>query len=213
MASIVSSGIGSGLDIAGIVQSLVAAEGQPVDARISQQEARAQAKLSAFGSLKAALADLRDKLDVMKSLDKFLSRTAVSGDEEFFTVSAAGTDNQVFFSVGTREWQLETPNQNDFEPGSSRTYFLRDIENLKMHHITEIGLRKVGTDGWLPEEIMVWINDDELVGGPTYDAVINEFLDSGPGAGLRHGLKWVAPDYPQPTPVSTALATGPPEHA
>lgn len=88
MASIVSSGIGSGLDIAGIVQSLVAAEGQPVESRISQQEARAQAKLSGFGSLKSALADLRDRLDVMKNLDKFLSRKATSGNEDYFTVSA-----------------------------------------------------------------------------------------------------------------------------
>jgi flagellar hook-associated protein 2 len=91
MASIVSSGIGSGLDIAGIVQSLVAAEGQPVESRISQQEARAQGKLSAFGSLKSALADLRDKLDIMQNLDKFLSRKAISGNEDYFTVSA-GTD-------------------------------------------------------------------------------------------------------------------------
>lgn len=88
MPSIVSTGIGSGLDIAGIVQQLVVAEGQPVETRISQQEARAQAKLSAFGSLKAALADLRDKLDAMKNLDKFLARKAISGNEEFFTVSA-----------------------------------------------------------------------------------------------------------------------------
>lgn len=88
MPSIVSTGIGSGLDIAGIVQQLVVAEGQPVEARISQQEARAQAKLSAFGSLKSALADLRDKLDVMKNLDKFLARKAVSGNEDFFSVSA-----------------------------------------------------------------------------------------------------------------------------
>ena len=88
MASIISSGIGSGLDIAGIVQQLVAAEGQPVEARISQQEARAQAKLSAFGSLKSALADFRDKLEVMKDLNKFLSRRAISGDEDFFTVTA-----------------------------------------------------------------------------------------------------------------------------
>lgn len=88
MASIVSTGIGSGLDIAGIVQQLVAAEGQPVESRIGQQEARAQAKLSAFGSLKSALSDFRDKLDVMQSLDKFLSRTASSGNEDYFTVSA-----------------------------------------------------------------------------------------------------------------------------
>ncbi|MCH9695730.1 MAG: flagellar filament capping protein FliD [Gammaproteobacteria bacterium] len=88
MASIVSTGIGSGLDIAGIVQSLVAAEGQPVESRLGQQEFRAQAKLSAFGSLKSALSDLRDKLEVMQSLDKFLSRKAFSGNEEAFTVSA-----------------------------------------------------------------------------------------------------------------------------
>jgi flagellar hook-associated protein 2 len=76
------------LDIAGIVQQLVAAEGQPVESRLGQQEIRAQAKLSAFGSLKSALAGLRDKLEVMQSLDKFLSRSAISGNEEKFTVSA-----------------------------------------------------------------------------------------------------------------------------
>jgi len=55
--------------------------------RLGLKEAQAQAKLSAFGSLKSALADFRDKLDVMKNLDKFLSRKAVSGNEEKFTVS------------------------------------------------------------------------------------------------------------------------------
>jgi len=90
MASIVSSGIGSGLDIAGIVQSLVAAEGTPVETRISQKEARAQARLSAFGSLKSALADFRDKLNAMKTADAFLARKATSGDAEAFTVTASG---------------------------------------------------------------------------------------------------------------------------
>lgn len=89
MASIVSTGIGSGLDIAGIVQSLVAAEGQPVETRIGQQEARAQSKLSAFGSLKSALADFRDKLEIMQDQEKFLARKATSSNEDVFTVSAA----------------------------------------------------------------------------------------------------------------------------
>jgi len=99
MPSIVSTGIGSGLDIAGIVQQLVAAEGQPVESRIGQQEARAQAKLSAFGSLKSALSDFRDKLDVMQSLDKFLSRTASSGNEDYFTVSAGTNALPASYSV------------------------------------------------------------------------------------------------------------------
>ena len=59
-----------------------------MESRISQQEARAQGKLSAFGSLKSALADFRDKLEIMKTLDKFLSRKAVSSNEDYFTVTA-----------------------------------------------------------------------------------------------------------------------------
>ncbi len=90
MASIISSGIGSGLDIAGIVQGLVAAEGQPVETRIAQKEARAQAKLSAFGSLKSALSSLRDKLSEMKTLDGFIARSAASSNEDIFTATATG---------------------------------------------------------------------------------------------------------------------------
>lgn len=88
MASIVSTGIGSGLDISGIVQQLVLAEGQPVEARITQRESRTQAKLSGFGNLKAALADFQDRLDKMQDLDKFLARRAISSNEDYFTVSA-----------------------------------------------------------------------------------------------------------------------------
>lgn len=99
MASIISAGIGSGLDIAGIVQQLVAAEGQPVEARIAQQEARAQAKLSAFGGLKSVLADLRDKLDAMKNLDSFLARKAVSGNEELFTTTVGTAAQPARYTV------------------------------------------------------------------------------------------------------------------
>ena len=91
MASIVSTGIGSGLDIAGIVQSLVAAEGQPVELRIGQNEAKAQSKLSAFGSLKATLSDFRDKLDAMKDANSFLARAASSGNEDVFTAITTST--------------------------------------------------------------------------------------------------------------------------
>lgn len=99
MASITSSGIGSGLDVAGIVQQLVAAEGQPVEARIARQEARVQAELSAFGGLKSALADFRDKLDVMKSLDSFLTRKAVSGNEESYTATVGTSAQPASYSI------------------------------------------------------------------------------------------------------------------
>lgn len=93
MASITSSGIGSGLDVAGIVQQLVAAEAQPVEVRLARQEARVQAELSAFGSVKSVLAEFRDKLAAMKNLDSFLARKAVSGNEESYA-AIVGTSAQ-----------------------------------------------------------------------------------------------------------------------
>ncbi len=99
MPSIVSTGIGSGLDISGIVQSLVAAEGQPVELRIGQKEARAQSKLSAFGSLKSALSDFRDKLDAMKTADKFLTRKALSGNEDVFNASTSSNATPARYDI------------------------------------------------------------------------------------------------------------------
>lgn len=88
MASIVSTGIGSGLDVSGIVQQLVTAEGAPVEGRLAQREAFAQSKLSAFGSIKSALSDLKSRADAIQSLDSLLTRSATSGDEDAFTVTA-----------------------------------------------------------------------------------------------------------------------------
>lgn len=86
MATITSSGIGSGLDIAGLVQQLVAAEGQPLEFRIARQEATIQAKLSAFGSLKSSLSAFDDQLQKMNTLNTFLARKASSADEDLLTV-------------------------------------------------------------------------------------------------------------------------------
>lgn len=120
----------------------------------------------------------------------------------------ASTDNRVFFTVGTREWQLNDPNRNDFERGNVDRFTISGIEGLRMDLVREIGLRKNGRDGWLPDRIRVWFNDPSAAGAPDYDGAIGIWLDGGSGAQLKHGLKWVAPDYPQPVPISTD-PTGP----
>ena len=91
MANITSLGIGSGLDIGGLVQQLVATEGQAAGIRIAQQEASVQAKLSAFGSLKSSLSSLSDELEKMTDLAALLVRNASSADEEFLTATADET--------------------------------------------------------------------------------------------------------------------------
>lgn len=96
---IISSGIGSGLDIAGLVQQLVAAEAEPVEARLGVAEVRVQAKLSAFGSLQSALASFRDSLEPLKSLDSFLSRSATSENEEVFAATVSGSASPASYGV------------------------------------------------------------------------------------------------------------------
>src|SRR6056297_895790 len=99
MASITSTGIGSGLDVGGIVEQLVAAEGQPAQQRFARQEARAQSELSAYGTLKSALSDFRDQLDGMQSLNSLLTRKASSGNEELFAVVPDETAIPASYSV------------------------------------------------------------------------------------------------------------------
>src|SRR5690606_33513052 len=82
MGSLISSGIGSGLDIAGLVRRLVEAEGAPQTARLNLREAEAQAKLSALATIRSALAEFRSALDAISDIDAFRGRTAtVSGTE------------------------------------------------------------------------------------------------------------------------------------
>lgn len=103
MASITSTGIGSGLDIAGLVGQLVAAEAAPVETRLGIQEAKAQSKLSAFGSLKSALADFRDQLDAMRKVDSLQVRKAASENEDLFTVSVSKNALPAKYSIEVQQ--------------------------------------------------------------------------------------------------------------
>src|SRR5690606_17151663 len=82
MGSLISSGIGSGLDIAGLVRRLVEVEGAPQTARLNLREAEAQAKLSALATIRSALAEFRSALGAISDIESFRGRTAtVSGSE------------------------------------------------------------------------------------------------------------------------------------
>lgn len=91
MGSIVTSGVGSGLDVQGLVQKLVTAEGAPKTARLDQQEATAQAKLSALGTLRAALAKFQDTVSTLKSIDKFQGRQVSLSSDDFLAATSDST--------------------------------------------------------------------------------------------------------------------------
>ena len=88
MSSLSSPGIGSGLDVAGIVSQLVAAERAPTQTRLDQREAQALAKLSALGIVKGAVGTFQSVLEPLLNLDSFQGRTTRSENEEIFTATA-----------------------------------------------------------------------------------------------------------------------------
>lgn len=93
MASITTMGMGSGLDIGGLVSQLVAAEGAPTSQRLDRQERQAAATLSALGTLKSGLASLRagaEKLAEAATADA--DAYAASSSEEEILSASAGDD-------------------------------------------------------------------------------------------------------------------------
>ncbi len=87
--ALTSSGIGSGLDIDGLVTQLIQAEGAAPKLRLDRKEATLQADLSAFGQLKSALSDFKSALSGLNNESTFKARSSVSSNNELFTASAS----------------------------------------------------------------------------------------------------------------------------
>ncbi len=86
--SISSTGIGSGLDVASLVQQLVAADRAPTANRIDAVERKTKAEISAFGALRSAFDGLRTAIGRLRSGDVAEARKATVQAEAGFTASA-----------------------------------------------------------------------------------------------------------------------------
>lgn len=91
MTDIRATGLGTGIDVQGIVDGLVAAERTPVANRLNLQEARTNAELSALGQLKSALSTFRDSLAGLRDIDGFQKRSVSVGNDAKLTASATTT--------------------------------------------------------------------------------------------------------------------------
>lgn len=89
MATLTSGGIGSGLDVAGLVNQLIAAERTPAEKRLAGKEADLKAQLSAFGQIRSALDKLKTALDALKAPTLLNTVAASSADGTRFTASTA----------------------------------------------------------------------------------------------------------------------------
>ncbi len=88
MAGISAPGLGSGLDVNGIISQLMAVESQPL-AKLDQREAGYQAEISGYGTLKSALSSLQTSLTALGEPDTY---HATSGSTTDDAVLALDTD-------------------------------------------------------------------------------------------------------------------------
>lgn len=86
--AISSAGLGSGLDVNGIISKLMQVEAQPLTA-LATKEASFQAKLTAYGSIRGALSTFQGAVRALNDPAKFQSLKATSSDTTIATASAA----------------------------------------------------------------------------------------------------------------------------
>ena len=96
------TGIGSGMDVNGMVKALLNAEAAPKTAQLDRLEKSTTSKVSALGQFKSALSTFKEALGKLNDPALFEKRNAASSNADIVSVkadSAAGAGNynlQVF---------------------------------------------------------------------------------------------------------------------
>ncbi len=83
-----SVGIGSGMDINGIVSALVGAESAPKVAKFDADEGRLNTQISAMGALKSALTDFQDSLEKLTEPDTFIANKVKTSNSDYVSATA-----------------------------------------------------------------------------------------------------------------------------
>ncbi len=83
-----SPGLGSGIDVNSLVTQLVSAEKTPKTQILDTKQAKLEAKISAFGTLKSSLSSLQDSLGPLKLDATYQARTTTVGDSTLFSATA-----------------------------------------------------------------------------------------------------------------------------
>lgn len=102
MASITSAGLGSGLDIEGIISKLMQVESRPLSV-LATKEASYQAKISAFGTLKGALSAVQTTAKTLATGTTFTGKSASSSDNAVLTASATSTAAAGSYSISVTQ--------------------------------------------------------------------------------------------------------------
>ena len=93
-----SAGIGSGLDVTGIIQQLITAEKKPLDS-LNSKKTDYQAKLTAFGTIKNNLSQFQTSLQNLSDVTKIQAVTATASDANVLSASGSASANPGNYNV------------------------------------------------------------------------------------------------------------------
>jgi flagellar hook-associated protein 2 len=99
MATITSTGIGSGLDVNSIVTQLMALESRPLNL-LQQAQSSLNTRMSAIGTLQSRMSSLRDASNALTSVTLWNQTTATSANAAAVKVSTGSTAASGSYSVG-----------------------------------------------------------------------------------------------------------------
>lgn len=131
-------GIGTGLDINGMVSQLVAADRAPVESSLNRLETGTKFKLSALGTVSSAFSGLETALKALKANTAFDTRTVKSGTETVLTAAAgAGTPNgsyavEVLDLASASKWVGNAPVAADQKLGAGKLTLQVGTETLSV---------------------------------------------------------------------------------
>lgn len=98
MVDIAFPGIGSGVQVADIVDAIVGAERAPFESSLNRRQAAITTDISAIGSLKGALQSVVDSIEGLASADKYQQRT-IGGNDDFVALSSTKSAEVGNYSV------------------------------------------------------------------------------------------------------------------
>lgn len=94
------TGIGSGIDIDGIVKGMVAAERAPKESQLANLKNKTTTQITAIGALKSAISDFQTALSGLNKAELFQARSATSSKSDLVGVTASP-------SAGAGSYQVE----------------------------------------------------------------------------------------------------------
>lgn len=135
MATITSSGIGSGLDINGIIDQLMAVERKPIDA-LEQRKSTVQTQISAFGQVKSALSTLQSAVKRLDDPSVRYATTASVSEGAGFTASASAGASTGTYEIGVQQLaqaqRVATSATEGFNPSAGTLTISADDQSVEI---------------------------------------------------------------------------------